>query len=168
MATTLLEKYKTLLPTLLPRGKLWNPKEQPEFKKLLDSFAVELCRVEERGRDLLREADPRIALELLDDWERLLALPDECSPPAPTLDERRDQILRALTNLGGLSKEFYEFIGAQLGFTIEVNNSINKVIVIMDFTISSVFEIIRLIQYIQPISSFIGFRFPFQFRILNS
>lgn len=127
-SSNLLEKYKQLLVNLLPRGKLWQPKEQPIFKKLLDSFAAELCRVEERGRDLLREADPRQALELLEDFERLLGLPDECSPEGPSLQERRDQILRSLTNVGGLSKEFYEFIGLQLGFVITVENRVNFIV----------------------------------------
>lgn len=127
-SSNLLEKYKRLLPNLLPRGKLWQPKEQPIFKQLLDSFAVELCRVEERAKDLLREADPRQALELLEDYERLLGLPDECSPEGPSLQDRRDQILRSLTNVGGLSKEFYEFIGLQLGFVITVENRVNFIV----------------------------------------
>lgn len=127
-SSNLLEKYKQLLANLLPRGKLWQPKEQPIFKKLLDSFAVELCRVEERAKDLLHEADPRQAFELLDDYERLLGLPDECSPEDPSLQDRRNQILRSLTNVGGLSKKFYEFIGLQLGFVITVENRVNFIV----------------------------------------
>lgn len=126
--SSLLEKYKTLIPNLLPQGRLWKPSEQPTFKALLDSFAVELCRVDERVKDLLREADPRQALELLEDWERIVGFPDECSEEAETLQERRDNVLRALTNVGGLSKTFYEFVGSQLGFTITVENRINFIV----------------------------------------
>lgn len=121
----LLKKYKQLLINLLPPGKLWEPKEQPNFEALLESKAGELSRVETRVKDLLKEADPRQTFELIDDWERLLGLPDVCTPDDLTLEERQEQILQKLTNVGGLSKTFYEFIGQQLGFDITVENRIN-------------------------------------------
>ena len=122
-------RYRDLLEGLLPKGRLWNPKEQPTFRKFLDSIAVEPCRVEGRYKDLLREADPRITSELLEDWERLLGLPDECSPEGQTPDQRRTQVTQKYTNVGGLSKEFYEFTAAQLGFsTTTVQNILNCVV----------------------------------------
>ena len=121
---SLLEKYKQLLPGLMPKGRLWQIKDQPNLKALLDSFANELCRVEERANDLLDEADPRNADELISDWERLLGLPDECTPDDLDIAERRTQLLQKYTNIGGLSKEFYEFLGSQLGYTIVVENRV--------------------------------------------
>jgi len=46
----------------------------------------------------------------------MLSLPDECTPSEQTLAEIRQQVIQKLTNVGGLSKNFYEFIGGQLGF----------------------------------------------------
>lgn len=124
-----IDRYQDLLENLLPKGRLWQPKEQPTFSKFLGSTAVEPCRVEDRVSDLLREADPRITDELLDDWERLLGLPDECSPGMQTPDQRRAQVTEKYTNVGGLSKEFYEFTAAQLGFpTVVVSNFVNFVV----------------------------------------
>jgi len=125
MASGLLDKYKDLVRNLLPKGRVWVTQEQPTFSALLDALAVEFCRVEERVIDLLRESDVREANELLDRWETLLGLPDECSPTGQTLDERRDQALQKLTNVGGLSKEFYEFLILQLGFVSTVENRVN-------------------------------------------
>ena len=122
-SSTTIERYRDLLENLLPKGRLWRPREQPTFRALLEAVATEPCRVEDRINDLLFEADPRQTDELLEEWERLLGLPDECSPDGQTPDERRAQVVQKYTNVGGLSKEFYEFTAAQLGFpTVTVNN----------------------------------------------
>lgn len=131
MASESLKKYKELLPALLPKGKLWRPNDQPVFKSLLDAFAVELCRVDDKVEDLLFQADPRQATideGLIEEYERLLGLPDECTPDDQDLQDRRDQIVQKLTNIGGLSKTFYEFIGDQLGFDISVDNDVNFIV----------------------------------------
>lgn len=120
-----IQKYLTLLRNLLPPGRLWRPLDQPVFNSLLQSKAVEFCRVEERVADLLREADPRQSDELLDEWEDLLGIPDECTESDRTLSERRSQIVQKLTNVGGLSAEFYEFLAAQLGFSVTVENRLD-------------------------------------------
>jgi len=122
MATTLLQKYKQLLIDLLPPGRLWDVKNQPQLAELLETTATEFCRVDGRARDALKEVDPRITQELLLDWERLLNLPDECSPTGITDDERRTQIVEKYTDVGGLSKPFYEFLTAQLGFPSTVTD----------------------------------------------
>jgi len=122
-----LAQYKELLVNLLPPGRLWRPKEQPVFSKVLESTAQELCRVDDRVKQMLLEVDPRTTDESLDTWETMLGLPDECSPDEQTPDERRNQLVQKLTNIGGLSKTFYEFVGAQLGFDITVENRLNFV-----------------------------------------
>lgn len=120
-----LQKYVNLLINLLPKGRLWNPVEQPNFMQLLRSSAQELCRVDDRVQQMFKEIDPTTTFESVDQWQEVLALPDECSPEDQSLDEIRTQILQKLTNIGGLSKTFYEFVGAQLGFDITVENRVN-------------------------------------------
>lgn len=115
------KKYMRLLAKLLPFGKAW---EQIKEDPLLDGMAVELCRVEDRGKDLLREIDPRVSVELLDDWEQLLGIPDECTPANQSIEERQLQVTQKLSALGGLSKTYYEQIALQLGFDITVRNDI--------------------------------------------
>jgi len=114
---------------LLPKGRLWQPRDQPVLKATLASSAVEACRVEDRIDDLLREADPSQTVELLEDWEKMLGLPDECSPPGQTVEERQAQVVQKFTNVGGLSKEFYELTASQLGFpTVRVFNYLNFIV----------------------------------------
>lgn len=109
-------KYRQLIQDLLPRGHLWEVLSQPKLKALLESMAVELARVDDRGQDALLEVDPRTTTELISDWERLVGLPDECTPIGATLEERRQLVLRKYTSVGGLSAAYYEFLTEQLGY----------------------------------------------------
>ncbi len=118
-------KYKNLLVNLLPGGKLWKPQSQPIFNKVLESTVVELCRVDDRAAQMLIEVDPSNTVETIDQWENVLGLPDECTPEGQSVLERQVQLVQKLTNIGGLSKEFYEFIGLQLGFVITAENRVN-------------------------------------------
>lgn len=125
-----IDKYVSLMVNLLPRGRLWNPREQPTFTKWIRSFAVEFCRVDDRVVEMFKAIDPRTATEAesMELWEQMLGIPDECTPEDQTIDERRTQAVQKLTNVGGLSKEFYEFIGEQLGFPdVTVTNWVNFV-----------------------------------------
>lgn len=115
-----IQKYKSLLKKLLPQGKAWISEAGSTIDDLFGAMAVELCRVDDRVNDLLGEADPRTTVELLTLWERMLALPDECTPEDQDASERRNQIVQKLTAIGALNEEFYEFLGLQLGFVIDV------------------------------------------------
>lgn len=109
-------KYKQLLVDLLPFGRLWDVRNQPVLSALLGAMAPELARADDRIQDMLREADPRQTFELLEDWQRLLGLPDECTPLGATLEEQRNQVVQKYTSVGGISGAYYEFLTAQLGF----------------------------------------------------
>ena len=123
MAGNKIQKYVDLFIKLLPRGKLWKPKEQPVFLKLINSLMTEFCRVDDKIVEMKRAVDPRTAGDSIDLWESMLGLPDECTPSEQTEQERIDQVVQKFTNIGGLSKNFYEYVGAQLGFPeVEVKN----------------------------------------------
>lgn len=82
------ESYVRMMLELLPPGKLWRRLEGSVLYALLFGSADELWRVDSRAADLVSEADPRTATELLPDYERELGL-----DPAPTTDERRARII---------------------------------------------------------------------------
>lgn len=122
MATaSIVEKYKGLLRSLFPNGWAWGIYRGSVLASLVDALAVEPARLEERGEDFLDEMDPRTTFEMLDNWERLLALPDECTPPGEaTLYERRVRVLQKLTTGGGQSKAFFKLIAEQLGYDADI------------------------------------------------
>lgn len=56
----------------------------------------------------MRELDPRTTTELINRWERLCGLPDECIPAGTQTLRQRQQRLDAKVNLaGGINEDFY-------------------------------------------------------------
>lgn len=118
------KKYLNLLRKLMPDGTLWAAKydRASNMSKLLESLSYEAYRVEERGLDLIREANPASTIEMLGDWERVLGLPDECSKNNQVLSiqERRARVLQVLTTRGGQNVDFYKTLASNFGFDISV------------------------------------------------
>lgn len=115
------DKYLKVISDLLPTGIAW---EQIKCSPLIKGMAYEFARFEATVRNFLEtELDPRITNELLADWETAFGLPDECTPENQTIEQRREQVTQKLTAQGGLTADYYEFIGGQLGFSITVVNA---------------------------------------------
>jgi uncharacterized protein YmfQ (DUF2313 family) len=114
----LVEKYRRVLGQLLPLGFVF---DQVREHPLLRALATEFARLDERARQFLYvELNPARTDEMLDEWERLLGLPDEASPPALTVAERRAQVTQKIAALGGISAGYYEFLAERLGVKIKV------------------------------------------------
>ena len=123
MADTYL-KYVKLLRSLLPLGKAWNREEGSRTTTFLKAISKEFGRIEDRTLELVEEFDPRTAVKSLEDWERVLDLPDRCieDPDSLTIEQRRNAILQKLTARGGQSLAYYEFVASQAGFNIDASN----------------------------------------------
>lgn len=124
MATsTLRAKYSKLIRKLFPRGWAWSRINESDSNlyRTLDALSVEFCRVDERARALVNEVDPTSTFELLEDWERLLGLPDSCDPEEDkTIQERRTRVLQVLTTRGGQNEQFYKELASNFGFDVDV------------------------------------------------
>lgn len=124
---SVVQRYRSALRRLLPPGKAFDFVDGSTAKKFFDAQAEEFARVEERGAKFLDELDPRTSFEMLDSWERLLGIPDECTPTdyEPSLSQRRARILQKLTTGGGQSKAFYRLIASQLGYSLDAIDAVN-------------------------------------------
>lgn len=113
--------YAAQLKNLLPVGLAWPRENGLRRDDLLEAEAAELSRVHMRVGDLLREADPRQALETLGDWERVAGLPDSCVVPGSiTIQERRQRLVQKLTSTGGQSIGYFADIAENMGYPIEI------------------------------------------------
>jgi uncharacterized protein YmfQ (DUF2313 family) len=83
----------------MPPGKAWE-RAAEVFNQLFAGLTPEFDRAEARGEDLLREMDPRTTVELLPDWERVAALPDPCSTPPTTIEDRQAALTAKLLARG--------------------------------------------------------------------
>lgn len=113
-------QYLKMIHKLLPQGRAWNRSRGSLMDAFSWALARELERVDQRIDALLTESDPRSASETLDWYESYLGLPDECSGPAPNIEERRRQILERLITRGGISRQDYITMAAALGYPITI------------------------------------------------
>lgn len=104
----------------LPTGPAWPRDRDGALEALLTAVAEELSLTEGRAERLQEEADPRAALEMLPDWERVLGLPDPCLGPAPDLGQRRESAHDKETAEGTLTVASYVQLCARLGYTVTV------------------------------------------------
>ena len=105
------DDYTRLLSALLPPGPAWSASDPA-----IAGAAPSLTRVHQRADALMRELDPRTTTELINRWERLCGLPDECIPAGTQTLRQRQQRLDAKVNLaGGINEDFYLAQLAALG-----------------------------------------------------
>ncbi|OGQ23526.1 MAG: hypothetical protein A3I05_08680 [Deltaproteobacteria bacterium RIFCSPLOWO2_02_FULL_44_10] len=115
-----LQDYRNELVHLLPKGLAWDFGKDAVFDKLLTAIANEFLRIGNRSQDLLNEADPRTTYEMLEDWERMAGLPDQCTGLASTLQERRDRLVSKLVQRGNQSLQFFRNLGLLLGYNLQI------------------------------------------------
>lgn len=116
------DRYKRMIRDLLPQGRAWNKSPASFMDRLVCTLVDELVRIDGRVEDLLFQTNPNNATELLEDWETLLGLPDECSPSGQTLAQRQEQAYTKLVSTGGQSVAYFKEVAANLGFTIEIKD----------------------------------------------
>ncbi|EPD9480332.1 YmfQ family protein, partial [Escherichia coli] len=105
------DDYIRLLSALLPPGPAWSVSDPA-----IAGAAPSLTRVHQRADALMRELDPRTTTELINRWERLCGLPDECIPAGTQTLRQRQQRLDAKVNLAGsINENFYLAQLAALG-----------------------------------------------------
>lgn len=117
------DAYATQLFALLPKGEIW-PKEPGSFLgAFFGALAAIYTTAHNRLVELIDEADPRSTVQLLEDWERVLGLPDPCTPDdgTLTLQVRRARVVQKLSLGGGQSPAFYVALAALIGYAITLD-----------------------------------------------
>jgi uncharacterized protein YmfQ (DUF2313 family) len=108
--------YVRQLRALLPPGLLLTVDRNSVLTKTLEAIALELARIDGRAKDFVAEIDPRTATETLEDWERILSLPDERVTAIPaTTEERRIVITQKYATREGANFAFYARLVAACG-----------------------------------------------------
>ena len=110
------QDYKQQLAALLPPGPAWQAELQPQVHDLLAALAQEFGRIDARSADLLRESFLGTFHEALTDWERTLALPDECMGASGTVAERKAMVRMHLVEQGGQTTAYYVQLAARMGY----------------------------------------------------
>jgi uncharacterized protein YmfQ (DUF2313 family) len=87
------DDFRTLLSNLLPTGKLWVAKDQPNsvFYRLLTGFSIQPASIANLAIKLANQLNPLFADELLERWETELKLPEACLVLTPQTILQRQQ-----------------------------------------------------------------------------
>jgi uncharacterized protein YmfQ (DUF2313 family) len=114
------DDYAQVLADLLPRGLAWPRDPASIIMATMRGLAEEFARVTQRDCDLLGESYPCGASETLTDWERVCGLPDPCTGPLDTLQQRRLAVCGVLAARGGQAKEYFIQLLADHGYTVKI------------------------------------------------
>lgn len=112
--------FLSAIQSLLPRGLVWPRDPDAVQTKALMGLAPTYERNTSRANYLLVDAFPATTYELLPEWEETLGLPDPCAGTAPTIQQRRNQVVARLANSGGQSIAYFVDFAAQLGYSITI------------------------------------------------
>jgi uncharacterized protein YmfQ (DUF2313 family) len=114
------DDYARALRALLPRGRVWAHEDEGTQAAVLDGLAATPEALDSAALTLIAAAFPATADQLLPEWEASLGLPDECTGPQPSTQQRRAQVVARLTNSGGQSVQYFINCAAALGYTVTV------------------------------------------------
>ncbi len=115
--------YADQLLQLLPPGRAWSRDRGSVLAQLIGGMAEEFARVDARAGVLVDEADPRTALELLPEWERVAGLPDTCTGRPDNVGERQIALAVKLAAQGGQSIRYFTSLAEQLGYFVEITET---------------------------------------------
>lgn len=112
--------YLGMLLALLPRGLAWSRVPGSRLASFFRACAVELGRVDSASHFLIDEIHPLTSIAALEDWERVLGLPDECLPSGNSLQERRTAVLARLRDQGRQDLAYWYDLAVTLGYEIVI------------------------------------------------
>jgi uncharacterized protein YmfQ (DUF2313 family) len=113
--------FKQALLRLSPRGRVWRRDVEANFPALLGALAPSYTRTAAAALQLLVDVFPGTTFNLLPEWEASLGLPDPCTAPDPTFQERLAAVAAKFSSRGGQSVRYFINLAALLGFTVTID-----------------------------------------------
>ena len=108
--------YRQQLLALLPRGPAWPRDGGTALVALLGAFSESYETLDNRAVALLADVRPDTTVDLLADFERVLALPDDCTPAVSTFDARRRAVVDKTTARANISPSAYLDVAMVFGY----------------------------------------------------
>lgn len=114
--------YLAALQALLPKGRVWPREIDATQTQVLAGLTPVYEKNNARANDLIAEAFPATAYELLPEWEASLGLPDPVIGEVPMLQNRRAQAVAKFIGDGGQSAAYMIAVAKALGYEVTVTN----------------------------------------------
>lgn len=107
--------------SLLPIGKIWERMIDGGVGDTIGAISEEQSRGESEVLRLLDEADPRTAVDTIDDWLRILDIPGPCDTAPVTLAEKQAAAHAKFISRGGQTRNYIiNQVGAPLGYVVTI------------------------------------------------
>lgn len=108
---------------LLPRGRVWHRGwgrvQDADLLTLMPTWA----RLGAWLSGIIAEAFPCSTSQLLPEWEATLGLPNPCTGPLPTIQQRQQAVCAKFAARGGQSIPYFIELAASLGYKITIEES---------------------------------------------
>lgn len=111
-----------VLQQLMPVGKAWSRDASSDLHRLVNTLAKRYQRAEVNAHKLRSEMRPETTVQMMDDWETYLGLP-ECSSSNITFEARRAAVVEKHHRKGGLAAWQIQKLCEDLGFEVEVKEA---------------------------------------------
>jgi uncharacterized protein YmfQ (DUF2313 family) len=108
--------YLRAFQRLLPRGRLWQRGWGAVQAEHLLTLMPSWARLSARANDLIVDAFPCTTTDLLPEWEASLGLPDPCTGPLGSIQERVAAVCAKFTARGGQSIAYFLAVCETLGY----------------------------------------------------
>ena len=116
------DQHADALADFMPNGPLFEAKKigNSNFRNLLRGLAGELVTAEGYIKTFDEEYSPLTTVLFIEEWERVLSIPDSCFPATGDIDERRVHVLTKLASLGIQTADEFVDLGLVFGITVTV------------------------------------------------
>lgn len=115
--------YLGALQALMPRGRIW-PRDVSSVQAKVLAGLTRVYEVQnQRANNLLVDAFPRTAAELLPEWEATLGLTSTSAGPAATVAARQALVVARLIGSNGIAADDFAGYAALLGYSITVKGN---------------------------------------------
>jgi uncharacterized protein YmfQ (DUF2313 family) len=114
------EAFHQALLRLLPRGRAWRRDPLAIMSGTMAGLAPTYTRNSQAAAQLIIDARPDTTVNLLEEWEASLGLPDPCTAPNPTLAQRQAAVRAKWAERGALDKDYYIDLANILGYSITI------------------------------------------------
>ncbi|QAU25393.1 DUF2313 domain-containing protein [Dyella sp. M7H15-1] len=95
--------FQSALWALMPRGRAWNRDPGSVQDQVLAAFALSFERTATAALELIADAFPATAIDMIPEWQASLGLPDPCTGPAPTMVQQRQHIADSAFDISRLA-----------------------------------------------------------------
>jgi uncharacterized protein YmfQ (DUF2313 family) len=98
--------------------------EGSNLRKVLIGLACEWLRTRDKIDEMYEEYDINSTTQYIEEWERVVGIPDDCINNAGSLEDRRQNILLKLAGVNVTTAKQFENLAALLGFTVTVETGV--------------------------------------------